>query len=86
MCKCIQVDSLLKEDNLIVSVPDFEVVESEGIIFNIGAKTEIWFTIVSNIVKGKTKRLAEDFEWLSTTISRIFPIFAVTALRHRFLN
>lgn len=61
-----------------MEVPKFELVESAGLFLGFGSKTEVWYTVKSNIKKSTTvKRLLADFDWLSLTIIRLYPYLAV---------
>jgi hypothetical protein len=49
----------------------------EGFIFGFGAKTEYYYHIQSNLIKGTVKRLSEDFDWLNSTLLRLYPYLMV---------
>lgn len=68
-------------EELKVDVPKFEVVESAGIFLGFGSKTEVWYSVRSNIKKQTTvKRLLGDFDWFSCTMIRLYPYLAVIDL------
>jgi hypothetical protein len=77
-CKCTKAENLIV-DGLKVEVPSFEAVESAGLFLGFGAKTEIWYTIKSNIKKHTSvKRVLQDFDWFSATLIRLYPYLAVS--------
>ena len=50
-----------------------ETKEIEGFLFGLGAKTEYYYHIKTNMMKGTVKRLSEDFDWLNATLQRLYP-------------
>lgn len=74
--KCVECADLTK-GKLEISVPDFETKEIEGFFLGIGAKTEYYYHIKTNLMNGVAKRLSEDFDWLSSTITRLYPFLSV---------
>lgn len=65
-------------EELKVEVPKYEIVESAGLFLGFGSKTEIWYTLKSNIKKQTiVKRILGDFDWFSSTIIRLYPYLAV---------
>ena len=73
--KCVQVEPFSK--NLEVYIPKIEIKQKEGIFFNIGSKTVIWFVVQTNLNKTSTRRLEDDFQWLSDTVIKLYPLIAV---------
>lgn len=74
---CIEADKLTKEANIEITVPEIETKETEGYLFGIGAKVEYYYHIKSNLMKGTVKRISEDFDWLNTTLLRLYPFLLV---------
>lgn len=60
-------------------MPRFEIVESAGFLSSIiGAKTEVWFVVKTNIKKETVvRRLMQDFDWLSVALIRFYPYLSV---------
>lgn len=55
-------------------MPNVEVIDKAGIFFT---TTEVWFVIKANLNKHSIKRIAEDFQWLSNTVRKLYPLLAV---------
>jgi hypothetical protein len=60
-----------------VFVPNFEVREIGGVFLSFGSRTEVWYVVQSTASKAPVKRQQEDFQWLSDTLVRLFPLQAV---------
>ena len=75
--QCIETDKVAKVDKLEVHISDMETKEIQGYLFGIGGKTEYYYHIKSNLMKGSVKRLSEDFDWLNNTLLRLYPTLVV---------
>lgn len=80
MVKCVDAENVIKQDRIEVTVPDMESKETEGYLFGLGAKTQYYYIMKTNLIKGTVKRMSEDFDWLNSTLLRLYPNLVVNII------